>query len=190
MARRVVLFSALFIFHLTHISLLYFEVDTLCLVTSIPNQLYLLTRAVLSVWKKVIHYGNMTTAMEILSECDPVAIRHAGDRLKGSKSWEEIAVEVLQIGVTAKFKQNSHLVRVIKSTMKRSFLECNAYDGYWGIGVSLKEASSSRIIKSRGKTQTRSLTSYSEIASIIFYPKVRKTKTSPFICFAAKETAI
>ena len=95
----------------------------------------------------------MTTAMEIFNEHDPVAIKHAGDRLKGRKLWDQMALEVMHSGVLAKYKQNLKLLDLMNSTLKRSFLECNAYDLFWGIGLSLKEASSSDIINSRGKNE-------------------------------------
>ena len=111
---------------------------------SCTEQFYQYTRA--------IHSGNKTAAMEILSETDPVVMKHIGDAFRGNQDWDKIAHEVMQRGVGSKFTQNSDLATMLKSTGTKTFLECNRYDPFWGTGSSLADtASQADPMKIKGK---------------------------------------
>jgi ribA/ribD-fused uncharacterized protein len=72
---------------------------------------------------------------------DPVTIKHAGDRIKDTADWmDRHAHVIMEEGVRAKFTQNYELVTAITLTGSRNFLECYQYDTYWGIDLSLSEA--------------------------------------------------
>ena len=40
-------------------------------------------------------------------------------------------------GITAKFAQNYKLTNFLSKFKDHNFVECNAYDSFWGIGLSL-----------------------------------------------------
>ena len=91
--------------------------------------------------QKAIHSNNYVIAAEILDTSDPVTIKHAGDRIKDTGDWmDQHARVIMEEGVQAKFTQNHELATAITLTGTRNFLECNQYDTYWGIGLSLSEA--------------------------------------------------
>jgi len=79
-------------------------------------------------------------AAEILDTCDPLIIKHAGNKVTPCDDWIDKAPVIMEVGVTAKFAQNTTLLTDLSNTTPRKFQECNQFDSYWGIGLSLSEA--------------------------------------------------
>ena len=83
---------------------------------------------------------NYAVAAEVMNAFDPVTIKHNGIKITVTESWADKAPLVMETGVHAKFAQNDFLLDSMKITGSRTFQECNRYDTYWGIGVSLSDA--------------------------------------------------
>jgi ribA/ribD-fused uncharacterized protein len=77
----------------------------------------------------------------MMDTCDPVTIKHTGDKVPNSAEWSEISTAVMETGVEAKFSQNQDLKNLLVETGKKHLQECNKFDAFWGTGLSLVESS-------------------------------------------------
>lgn len=89
---------------------------------------------------KAVHAKDYMAAAEIMNTSDPVATKRIGEKIKPSTDWSDKALAVMETGVRAKFAQNHNLITAMNDTGTRAFQECNRYDNYWGIGLSLPDA--------------------------------------------------
>ena len=89
---------------------------------------------------KAKHLGNDAVATEIMAESDPVVIKHLGESISGDMdSWREAAPDVMEKALMLKFSQNDDLLTRMKQAGSRTFVECNKYDRYWGIGLAMSD---------------------------------------------------
>ena len=91
-------------------------------------------------YRKALASKNYTAAAAIMDTSDPVAMKHAGDKLIVTSDWTDKARSVMEIGIRAKFSQNPDLTTILLDTGTRKFQECNRYDSDWGTGLSLSDA--------------------------------------------------
>ena len=85
-------------------------------------------------------FGDVVTAKKIMAEKEAGAQKKLSYEISGFKQliWEEMRVEIMQIGIAAKFGQNKHLQEFLLNTGTNALIEANPKDKFWGAGMSLK----------------------------------------------------
>ena len=88
---------------------------------------------------KAICMGRDETAAEIMLGSDPATMKRLGDTVKMSAAqWKKFkAVDVMEQRAFEKFAQNPELQKALKVTKDIKLVECNKYDSFWAIGLSM-----------------------------------------------------
>jgi ribA/ribD-fused uncharacterized protein len=89
---------------------------------------------------KALNSKDFVAAAQIMDTSDPVTMKHVGNNITVPSDWAEKAPAIMETGLRAKFSQNPELAAMLSDTGTRKFQECNRYDSYWGIGLSLTAA--------------------------------------------------
>ena len=84
-------------------------------------------------------FGDVTTAKKIMKAETGGAQKTLSYEIADFKKiiWGEMRVEIMQIGITAKFNQNPHLKEFLLNTGSNTLIEANPKDRFWGAGMSL-----------------------------------------------------
>ncbi len=92
-------------------------------------------------YNKALHCKDQVTAKKILNTSDPGACKSLGRSLKipDQKVWKEQCTGIMYEGLVAKFEQNPNLCDFLLSTGDTTIIECNKYDPFWAIGLSLND---------------------------------------------------
>ena len=106
-------------------------------------------------YQKANHFGDHVSASAIRDTSDPVAAKTLGKQIKGFKvkEWNEVRDQYMQVGVSAKFEQNSDLAQLLKGTGTAALVEANRSDTYWGAGISLESEDLWNPSKWKGKNK-------------------------------------
>ena len=89
--------------------------------------------------QKALVFGDQATASQVLKIHKPVTQKAMGKNFyrMDQTAWHDRRVELMRIGLKAKFSQNQALSEFLVGTGKTNILECNTLDTFWGIGMSL-----------------------------------------------------
>ena len=87
---------------------------------------------------KSLHYKDQETAAEIMLSTDPGHMKKLGGRISIDYTWLAAHHDHMKTAVHAKFSQNGKLLQLLRKTEERSFVEANAYDTIWGVGIGLR----------------------------------------------------
>jgi ribA/ribD-fused uncharacterized protein len=97
-------------------------------------------------YERAKYYGDAISAQNILAMTSPYQCYFASKRVNrpvdvtSDDIWLRTrAQQVMQRGCLAKFQQNAGLGRFLLNTGKKSLVEANAKDQYWGAGISLTD---------------------------------------------------
>ena len=90
---------------------------------------------------KAVFSGDLDTAAEIIMESDPAQMKQLGDTIKlNAGQWKRFkSLDVMEKAVWEEFHQNPTLMKHLVETKKLPLVECNKYDNFWGIGLTLKD---------------------------------------------------
>ena len=93
-------------------------------------------------YQKAVHTGDVEIACGILNTDNPVKQHQYGRKLKPTQDqWNDQRAEMfMECAVKAKFQQNDALKKELLDTRNKNLVECNAYDKFWGIGLSMYNA--------------------------------------------------
>ena len=85
-------------------------------------------------------FADVNTAKKMMAEKDPGAQKKLSWEIKNFNKiiWGEMKVEIMKIGITAKFSQNQHLKDFLLSTGDNKLVEANPKDFFWGAGMALQ----------------------------------------------------
>lgn len=84
-------------------------------------------------------FGDPATAENVLKEKDPKVQKNLCKKFKklDQTAWNNRKLNVMRIGLHAKFSQNPHLKTFLLNTKDTNILECNKFDSFWGIGMAM-----------------------------------------------------
>jgi ribA/ribD-fused uncharacterized protein len=90
-------------------------------------------------YEKARRCGDDETSSKIMDTIDPVQQYYLGRKLTPTQDqWDNVRAEqVMEMAVKAKFAQNEDLKNELLLTGKKQFIECNAHDKLWGVGLSI-----------------------------------------------------
>lgn len=90
-----------------------------------------------------IKCGDLDSATAIMNTTDPLAQLRIGRKVRKDdrlRRWSnDVAQQVMETAVTAKFQQCDSLKQRLLATGGKMLVECNKYDKYWGVGLSLHD---------------------------------------------------
>lgn len=90
--------------------------------------------------KKAEYFNDDLTRSKIMATDDPHQQYILGRKVKDfdEKKWRPgPAIKFMEEGLTAKFNQNEHLMKALRSTQGTDLVECSPNDLFWGTGISL-----------------------------------------------------
>lgn len=91
--------------------------------------------------QKALVMGDIQTAKAIMATSDPSIQKKLGrdDNIKNFKVfvWDELKIEIMEEGLTQKFKQNENLRNFLLRTNDNTLIEGNPGDKFWGAGLSI-----------------------------------------------------
>ena len=87
---------------------------------------------------KSLHANNKQTAAEIMLSTDPGHMKSLGDRIYSNDAWIYVQQQHMETALRAKFDQSDHLCELLVKTGERKFVEANAHDRIWGVGIGLR----------------------------------------------------
>ena len=92
-------------------------------------------------FQKAKHFGDDSIAKEIMKTNDPAITKALGRKVKHFKleDWKKVCDEYMRNGIRAKFTQNPSHASALKDTQKKTLIEANPKDTYWGCGLSLSD---------------------------------------------------
>ena len=90
-------------------------------------------------FKKAKYFHDEVTAAAILKSSDPLEAKSLGKKVQNfdAESWKAVRYIYMRTALTAKFTQNEKLKGFLKATGKKTLIEANAFDKFWGVGLSL-----------------------------------------------------
>ena len=90
-------------------------------------------------FKKAKYFHDEVTAAAILKSSDPLEAKSLGKKVQNfdAESWKTLRYIYMCTALTAKFTQNEKLKGFLKATEKKTLIEANAFDKFWGVGLSL-----------------------------------------------------
>jgi ribA/ribD-fused uncharacterized protein len=88
-------------------------------------------------FRKAMVFGDQQTAMKVMAATEPREHKKLGREVKGfdAAKWDAVKVNVVMMGVAAKFAQNPELHARLMSTKKAYLVEASPYDAVWGAGL-------------------------------------------------------
>ena len=94
-------------------------------------------------YQKSVFAGDDATGAAILQQSHPFECYKLGWKLNraiNTDEWHQNgALKAMEEGCRAKFSQNTHLGEFLKSTGKKTLIEANARDLFWGVGIALHD---------------------------------------------------
>ena len=89
--------------------------------------------------QKAIVFNDTETADKIITTADPARAKALGRRVKGFnlKLWGQRRQDIMMEALTLKFGQNPELKSKLAATKKKTLVEANPFDKFWGAGLSL-----------------------------------------------------
>ncbi|CAJ0577199.1 unnamed protein product, partial [Mesorhabditis spiculigera] len=104
-------------------------------------------------YMKALTAGDQQTASRILIEHNPRNIKKMGSEIQGldSSVWKIRSPTVMTQALTAKYKGDQQLRRLLFLTMGSSLAEASPSDTNWGIGLALDNADAFKPSRWRGK---------------------------------------
>lgn len=92
--------------------------------------------------QKAILFGDQETAKQIMKEREPKLQKKLGyfKNIKNynDNTWKERNLDIMEIGLSAKFTQNERLKQFLLDTELNLLVEASPSDKYWGVGKSLQ----------------------------------------------------
>jgi len=95
-------------------------------------------------YHKALLMGDDTTAQLILNTTTSHACKKLGRKVKpwNQELWESNRYKIVYNGLLLKFSQNEDIKNILLNTKGQTIAEASRFDKIWGIGLSVKEASS------------------------------------------------
>ena len=92
-------------------------------------------------YQKSKFFNDMKTATHILEATTPIECKLLSKEITNFDpvDWRDHAGQLCEKGITQKFVQNPHLMKILRETGSRTIVEC-AYDRLWGCGIPLHES--------------------------------------------------
>lgn len=92
--------------------------------------------------QKAILFGDLETAKQIMKEREPKIQKKLGNfrniKNYNDNTWKDRNLDIMEIGLSAKFTQNEHLKQFLLDTELNLLVEASPSDKYWGVGKSLQ----------------------------------------------------
>ena len=90
--------------------------------------------------QKVDHFKDKESKCQILNARIPLECKEIAREITNynHESWREVAKERCKPGIAAKFLNNEHLIKLLKSTKQKKLVEA-CYDKLWGTRVPLHD---------------------------------------------------
>ena len=87
--------------------------------------------------QKAITFKDYDIAKQILAEDNPGAQKALGRQIQGfdKTKWDKVCLSIVYKGNLNKFTQNTYLLKSLKDTENRIFVEASPVDHIWGIGM-------------------------------------------------------
>ena len=88
-------------------------------------------------WEKAMHFGDITTANEILKEPNPRRNKELGRKVRNfnGEEWTKVSLKYMIDVNYAKWTSNDKLKKLLLSTDNKILVEASPYDTIWGIGI-------------------------------------------------------
>lgn len=88
-------------------------------------------------YQKALLFNDHTIAQEILAETSPYQQKALGRKVRNyvEKDWADVRVEVMVLGLYAKFTQHEDLKKLLLDTGNTIIAEASPTDKIWGIGL-------------------------------------------------------
>lgn len=89
-------------------------------------------------YAKAMLFGDTEMASAILAERSPREQKALGRKVRGydDATWAAKCLDVMFIGLLAKFEQNPEMAKVLLDTEDNEIVEASPYDIIWGVGLS------------------------------------------------------
>ena len=86
------------------------------------------------------HFKDIVSKHKIMNTKTPTECKEIAREITNynNESWREVAKERCKPGIAAKFLNNEHLIKLLKSTRQKKLVEA-CYDTLWGTGVPLHD---------------------------------------------------
>lgn len=103
-------------------------------------------------YKKAEFFGDTEIGIKILNTNDVAEIKKLGRQVRNynDSMWAGVRQIIVYLGLIEKFRQNPHLLKLLKDTGNALLAECAVQDRIWGIGLSMTDADRFNIYKWRG----------------------------------------
>ena len=90
--------------------------------------------------QKAKFFGDNFTARKIMNEENPTQQKQLAKKIENvdQVKWSAVCDRIMKDGLRAKFRQNVKLKEFLILTGKKTIIECNPNDKYWGVGMALK----------------------------------------------------
>jgi len=88
-------------------------------------------------WSKAKMFGDADAEKKIMKTASSKSVKTYGKKVKNfeEEKWDEKKIEIMRIGLRAKFSQHPELKDLLVSTKDRPIGEADPRDKYWGIGT-------------------------------------------------------
>jgi len=88
-------------------------------------------------WEKVVFFGDMEAAQNIVKNPDPARCKRIGRMIDGfdAEKWSKVSFQIMVDVNYAKYSQNPRLKALLLSTEDKIIVEASPYDTIWGIGL-------------------------------------------------------